>query len=159
MPWPALIERCLALAETARHGGDVPVGALVVDNASLASCPRVLAEAWNRREDPCHPDPTAHAEILALRQAAAAAGTWRLSDCTLVVSLEPCVMCAGAIISARIPRLVFGAWDVKAGACGSTRDVVRDTRLNHRVEVIGGVLEDAASAQLRAFFAERRRAE
>lgn len=151
--------RALSLAETASATGDVPVGALVVANSDLhlpAEQMRPLGEGVNRREDPTHPDPTAHAEVVAIRQAALAVGQWRLSDCTLIVTLEPCVMCAGTILSARIPRVVFGAWDPKAGACGSTRDVVRDARLNHTVEVIGGIREHDAARQLREFFAHHR---
>ena len=101
-------------------------------------------------------DPTAHAEILAIREAAEALGTWRLEDTTLVVTLEPCAMCAGAILNARIPRLVFGAWDEKAGAAGSINDLLRDRRLPHRVEVIAGVEEKACASRLREFFEERR---
>ena len=101
-------------------------------------------------------DPTAHAEVLALRDAAQRTGSWRLDGCTLVVTLEPCAMCAGAIVLARLPRLVLGAWDPKAGACGSVHDLVRDPRLNHRVEVVGGVLESECAADLRAFFESHR---
>lgn len=154
--WSPLIERCLALATRAEAAGDVPVGALIVDDDAPGPAPRIIAEAWNQREDPTRPDPTAHAEILALRQAALTCGDWHLTHHTLVVSLEPCLMCAGAILAARIPRLVFAAWDDKAGACGSLRDVVRDPRNNHAVEVIGGVESQAASSQLRAFFAAKR---
>jgi tRNA(adenine34) deaminase len=129
--------------------GDVPVGAVVVDPAGA-----VVAEAANERERAG--DPTAHAEILALRRAAAAAGTWRLDGCTLVVTLEPCTMCAGALVLARVSRLVYGATDPKAGAVGSLWDVVRDRRLNVRPEVVGGVLAAESGALLRAFFAARR---
>ncbi|MFZ0161827.1 MAG: nucleoside deaminase, partial [Kineosporiaceae bacterium] len=97
-------------------------------------------------------DPTAHAEVVALRAAAAVLGSWRLTGCTLVVTLEPCTMCAGALVLARVSRLVFGAWDAKAGAAGSVRDVVRDARLNHRIEVLAGVREEQASTLLRTFF-------
>ena len=128
---------------------DVPVGAVV-----LAPDGAVVGRGRNLREGAG--DPTAHAEILALRSAAAALGTWRLEGCTLVVTLEPCTMCAGALVLARVSRLVMGAWDPKAGACGSTSDVVRDRRLNHRVEVVPGVLEDECSALLRDFFASHR---
>ncbi|MEV7693675.1 tRNA adenosine(34) deaminase TadA [Microbacterium sp. NPDC089189] len=141
--------RALVLAETAAAHGDVPVGAVVLDAAG-----RVLADGANERE--LTGDPTAHAEIVALRRAAAVAASWHLEDCTLVVTLEPCVMCAGAILQARIGRVVFGAWDDKAGAAGSMYDVLRDRRLPHRVEVVGGVREAAASAQLQSFFASRR---
>jgi tRNA(adenine34) deaminase len=140
----ALAEARLALAT-----GDVPVGALVVGPGG-----EVVARAHNARE--ATGDPTAHAELLALRQASEALGRWRLDDCTLVVTLEPCAMCAGAIVLARIPRLVLGAWDPKAGAAGSVHDLVRDRRLNHRVEVVGGLLEQECGAVLREFFDERR---
>ncbi|WP_432541838.1 tRNA adenosine(34) deaminase TadA [Kineococcus sp. SYSU DK002] len=129
--------------------GDVPVGALVVDAGG-----EVLGVGRNERE--AANDPTAHAEVLALRAAAARHGQWRLSGCTLVVTLEPCVMCAGATVLSRVDRLVFGAWDERFGAAGSLRDVVRDPRLNHVVEVAGGVRADECRALLDAFFAERR---
>lgn len=141
--------RALLLASRAKENGDVPVGALVVDAAG-----RIIGEGYNRRE--IDSDPCAHAEMLALKAAGNALGNWNLENCTLVVTLEPCTMCAGAAVQARISRLVFGAWDEKAGACGSVRDVVRDSRLNHQVEVIGGVLEDQVATQLRGFFAEKR---
>jgi tRNA(adenine34) deaminase len=128
---------------------DVPVGAVV-----LAPDGVVVGRGHNLREGAG--DPTAHAEILALRSAAAALGSWRLDGCTLVVTLEPCTMCAGALVLARVARLVLGAWDPKAGACGSVLDVVRDRRLNHRVEVVGGVLEAECAQLLRAFFDVRR---
>ncbi len=140
----------LALAEAALASGpDVPVGAVVLDAAGT-----VIARAANRRE--ADGDPTAHAEIVALRAAAKAVGNWRLIGCTLVVTLEPCTMCAGAVTLARVDRLVFGAADPKAGAVGSLWDVVRDPRLNHRPEVVGGVLAAECGALLRAFFAARR---
>ncbi|MCS5731151.1 tRNA adenosine(34) deaminase TadA [Herbiconiux moechotypicola] len=135
-------------AELALASGDVPVGALVVGPDGA-----VLARAHNERE--VRDDPTAHAEVLAIRAAAEALGDWHLTRATLVVTLEPCVMCAGAILAARIPRVVFGAWDEKAGAAGSLYDVLRDRRLNHRVEVIAGVDEEACSRQLTRFFRER----
>jgi len=125
--------------------GDVPVGAVVVSPTG-----EVVAEGANERE--LTGDPTAHAEVLALRRAAAALGSWRLSGCTLVVTLEPCTMCAGALVLARVDRLVYGAVDPKAGAVGSLWDVVRDRRLNVRPEVVGGVLADESGALLRAFF-------
>jgi tRNA(adenine34) deaminase len=129
--------------------GDVPVGAVVVgpDGATLSA-------ACNERE--ARGDPTAHAELLALRAASAAVGAWRLSGCTLVVTLEPCTMCAGALVLARVDRLVYGATDPKAGAVGSLWDVVRDRRLNHRPEVVGGVLATDCAEVLQAFFADRR---
>jgi tRNA(adenine34) deaminase len=128
---------------------DVPVGAVVVDADG-----EVLGVGCNARE--LTGDPTAHAEVLALRAAALALGTWRLSGCTLVVTLEPCTMCAGALVLARVSRVVFGAADPKAGAVGSLWDVVRDRRLNHRPEVVGGVLADECGAVLSAFFEARR---
>jgi tRNA(adenine34) deaminase len=128
---------------------DVPVGAIVVDSAG-----EVLGAAHNRRE--ADADPTAHAELLAVRAAADRLASWRLDGCTLVVTLEPCTMCAGAVVLSRLDRLVFGAYDGKAGAVGSLWDVVRDRRLNHRPEVIGGVLADEASALLQEFFARHR---
>jgi len=147
--WTAAMATALELAERAPAGGDVPVGAVVLDPAG-----RVLATAHNRCE--VDGDPTAHAEILAIRAAAAATGDLRLEGCTLVVTLEPCTMCAGAIVLARLARVVLGAWDPKAGACGSVRDVVRDSRLNHRAEVVGGVEEERSARLLREFFAARR---
>jgi tRNA(adenine34) deaminase len=143
------MRRVVADARLALRTGDVPVAALV-----LASDGRVLGTGRNERE--ARQDPTAHAEILALRAAAATTGDWHLTDATLVVTLEPCVMCAGAILSARVPTVVFGAWDDKAGAAGSVYDVLRDRRLNHRVEVYGGVEAHACAALLEEFFAERR---
>jgi tRNA(adenine34) deaminase len=140
----ALDEAVLALA-----GADVPVGAVVVSADGL-----VLARGHNRRE--ADQDPTAHAEIIALRAAAAETGSWRLTDLTLVVTLEPCTMCAGAITLSRVGRLVYGAPDAKAGAVGSLWDVVRDPRLNHRPEVIGGVLAAPCGELIREFFATRR---
>ncbi|HEX5331964.1 MAG TPA: tRNA adenosine(34) deaminase TadA, partial [Cellulomonas sp.] len=136
-------------ARTALASGDVPVGAVVVGPDG-----EVVGRGHNARER--DHDPTAHAEVVALRAASVRLGRWRLDDCTLVVTLEPCLMCAGATVLARVPRLVLGAWDPKAGACGSQWDVVRDRRLNHRVEVVGGVLEDDCGALLREFFEERR---
>lgn len=141
--------RALALAAEAGAAGDVPVGAVVLDASG-----RIVGEGRNLREQ-TH-DPTGHAEIVALRDAAASLSSWNLEDHTLVVTLEPCVMCAGAILQARVGRVVFGAWDDKAGAAGSMYDVLRDRRLPYRAEVIGGVQADAALAQLRAFFEARR---
>jgi tRNA(adenine34) deaminase len=141
----------LALEEAghARETGDVPVGAVLVDRTGV-----ITGRGRNERE--ATQDPTAHAELLALRAAAAAAGSWRLDGATLVVTLEPCAMCAGAIVLSRVSRVVLGTWDPKAGATGSTRDIVRDSRLNHRVEVIGGVRAGEAAALLTSFFADRR---
>ena len=129
--------------------GDVPVGAVVLDSAGAA-----IGSGRNVRERAG--DPTGHAEVVALREAARSRGEWRLDDCTLVVTLEPCTMCAGALVLARVGRLVFGAYDDKAGAVGSLWDVVRDRRLNHRPEVVGGVLAMEATALLDDFFAGRR---
>lgn len=143
------MEVALAHAEDAATWGDVPIGAVVLSPEG-----EVLAVAGNRRE--ADGDPTGHAEILALRAAGLIQEDWRLNECTLVVTLEPCTMCAGAIVLARIRRLVLGAWDEKAGACGSTRDVVRDARLNHQVSVTGGVLADRSRQLLSDFFASRR---
>ena len=141
----------LALAEAvgAANGGDVPVGAVVVDAAG-----RVIGVGSNRREQ--DGDPTAHAEMLALRQAAAAVGSWRLDGCTLVVTLEPCTMCAGALVLARVATVIYGAPDPKAGAVGSLWDVVRDRRLNHRPEVVAGVLAEECGQILRDWFTSRR---
>lgn len=137
----------LALAEAAiaRGTSDVPVGAVVVDDAG-----QVLGVGRNRRE--ADADPTAHAEIVAIREAARRLGTWRLDGLTLVVTLEPCTMCAGAILQSRLSRVVFGAWDEKAGAAGSAYDLLRDRRLPHRVEVVAGVREADAAALLTGFF-------
>jgi tRNA(adenine34) deaminase len=140
----------LDLARLAPAHGDVPVGAVV-----LTSDGTVVGTGHNDREGAG--DPTAHAEVLALRAAATALGSWRLTGCTLVVTLEPCTMCAGALVLARLDRVVYGVADPKAGAAGSLWDVVRDRRLNHRPEVVAGVLADECSAVLRAFFEDRRR--
>jgi len=145
----ALMVRALALATQARDAGDVPVGALVTDAAGS-----VIGEGRNMRE--VSHDPTAHAEVVAMRQAAASLGSWNLEGCTLVVTLEPCLMCAGALLQAHVSRLVFGGWDEKAGAAGSLYDVVRDRRLPSRAEVVAGVRADEASALLRGFFESRR---
>lgn len=143
------MSEAIAEARLALETGDVPVAALLFDSAG-----RRLAVGRNEREKT--QDPTAHAEIVAIRAAAEAVGDWHLTDTTMVVTLEPCVMCAGAILSARIPRLIFGAWDEKAGAVGSVHDLLRDRRLNHRVEVTAGVEADACSALLLDFFEARR---
>ncbi|MGQ0631795.1 MAG: tRNA adenosine(34) deaminase TadA [Sporichthyaceae bacterium] len=140
----------LTEAAAATDSGDVPVGAVVLDSGGA-----VIGRGRNRRE--ADTDPSAHAEVLALREAALARGEWRLAGCTLVVTLEPCTMCAGAIGLARISRLVFGAHDDKAGAVGSLWDVLRDRRLNHRPEVISGVLAPECGALLRTFFDSHRR--
>lgn len=143
------MRRALDLAAGAAADGDVPVGALVLDESGI-----VIGSGQNTRER--DGDPTGHAEIVALRQAAVARGQWRLEGCTLVVTLEPCTMCAGALVQARIARLVFGAFDDKAGAVGSLWDVVRDRRLNHRPEVVSGVRAQDSTALLQAFFATHR---
>jgi len=143
------MQRALALAARAATEGEVPVGAVVVSDND------VIGEGWNR-PIAAH-DPTAHAEMVALRAAAAEIGNYRLTGTTLYVTLEPCVMCAGAIHHARVGRVVFGAYDPKAGAAGSVFDVVETDRLNHRVEVMGGVMAEECGALLRTFF-ERRRA-
>jgi tRNA(adenine34) deaminase len=136
-------------ARAATATSDVPVGAVVLDAAGA-----LLGRGRNRRE--ADADPTAHAEVLALREAAAGRGGWRLAGCTLVVTLEPCTMCAGAVVLSRVDRLVFGAFDDQAGAVGSLWDVVRDRRLNHRPEVVPGVLPAESTALLREFFAGHR---
>ncbi len=142
------MHEALAAAAESAAAGEVPVGAVVVRDG------RVIARAANRtiRDQ----DASAHAEMLALRDASRALGRWRLDDCTLVVTLEPCAMCAGAIVLARVGRVVFGAWDEKAGMAGSVGDLLRHPRLNHRPEVIGGVLADECGAVLSSFFRERR---
>jgi tRNA(adenine34) deaminase len=139
-------------ARAAEAGGDVPVGAVVVDADHV-----VIGSGHNQRESAN--DPTAHAEILAIRAAASARRSWRLEDCTLVVTLEPCTMCAGAAVLARLRRVVYGAPDSKAGAAGSLWDVVRDRRLNHRPEVVSGVLAEECQTLLRVWFGERREVE
>lgn len=139
----------LELAQEAAGSEDVPVGAVVISPEG-----DVLGHGRNAREE--RGDPTAHAEIVALREAAAALGSWRLDECTLVVTLEPCVMCAGAAMAARVRRLVFGAWDPKAGACGSVWDLTRDPLATHNVEVVGGVRAEEAAALLVDFFTARR---
>ncbi len=144
------MRRALGLAERALATGDVPVGAVVVDAAG-----DLVGQGWNARE--ATGDPTGHAETIALRSAAAATGSWRLEGCTLVVTLEPCPMCAGALLQTRVPRLVLGTWDPKLGACGSVWDLVRDRRATHRVEVVGGVLERECADLLLGFFAGHRR--
>jgi tRNA(adenine34) deaminase len=145
-PW---MREALAEAEQATRTGDVPIGAVVVDADG-----RVVGRGRNVRE--ADADPAGHAEIVALRTAARAAGTWRLSGCTLVVTLEPCAMCAGAAVLARVDRIVFGAFDPKAGAVGSLWDIPRDPRLNHRPEVVAGILAGEARELLDYFFASHR---
>jgi tRNA(adenine34) deaminase len=137
-------------ARAALEFDEVPIGAVIVHHG------RVIAAAHNQRET-LH-DPTAHAEMIAITQAAGALGDWRLEECTVYVTLEPCPMCAGAIVQARVPKLVFGAADPKAGACGSLFSIVTDQRLNHQVEVVSGILELACSTILKDFFLKKRNA-
>jgi tRNA(adenine34) deaminase len=139
----------LDVARLALASDDVPVGAVVLDSTGV-----IIGRGFNQRE--VLGDPTAHAELLAIRAASSALGSWRLDGCTLVVTLEPCAMCAGALVQARVSRLVFGAYDPKAGAVGSLWDLVRDRRLNHRPEVIAGVLAAESSTLLRTFFESHR---
>ena len=148
-PWQGPMRLALAEARAALAGDDVPVGAVVLDETGA-----VIGAGRNTRES--HGDPTGHAEVVALRAAAAARGEWRLTGCTLVVTLEPCTMCAGALVLARVERVVFGAYDDKLGAVGSLWDVVRDRRLNHRPEVVAGVLAAESTDLLDSFFAAHR---
>jgi tRNA(adenine34) deaminase len=145
----AWMRRALAAAERAAGLGEVPVGAVIVRDGEL------IAEAHNRRE--IDADPLAHAELLAIREAARRIGGWRLTGCTTYVTLEPCAMCAGALVNARVERLVYGAADPKAGYCGTLGDLTRDPRLNHRLEVVGGVLAAESGELLRRFFDRLRR--
>jgi tRNA(adenine34) deaminase len=148
-PDHAAVGAALVEARIALGAGEVPIGAVVIDASGA-----VIASAHNERE--ANHDPTAHAEVLALRRAGAVLGSWHLDGCTLAVTLEPCTMCAGAIVLSRVTRLVFGAWDPKAGAAGSLWDVARDRRLNHRPEVASGVRADECGALLADFFATKR---
>ena len=149
----ALVRRAIEVASGAVHAGDVPIGAVLVDADGVE-----LAAACNARE--ATGDPTAHAELLVLRagasrlRATGGGDGWRLTGCTLAVTVEPCTMCAGALVAARVDRLVFGAWEPKTGAVGSLWDVVRDRRLHHRPQVLGGVLESECAALLSGFFAD-----
>ncbi|OKL53961.1 tRNA-specific adenosine deaminase [Bowdeniella nasicola] len=143
------MDDALVLARDAGLAGDIPIGAVVLDPGG-----QIIGRGKNERE--ASGDPTAHAEVLALREAAAQRGEWRLAGCSLVVTVEPCTMCAGAAVLARVDQVVFGAWEPKTGACGSLRDVVRDTRSNHRCEVIAGLREAEAAALMAGFFGERR---
>lgn len=138
----------IAEAEAAAALGEVPVGAVIV------RADEIVGRGHNRRE--ADQDPLAHAELLAIREAARAVGSWRLEGCTMYVTLEPCAMCAGALVNSRVERLVFGAWDPKAGYCGSLGDLTRDPRLNHRLEVAGGVLAEECGRLLSGFFRELR---
>ncbi len=144
-----LMKSAMACARSAIASGDIPIGAVVVDSTG-----RVIAKAHNSRED--LNDPTAHAEVLALRAAALELGSWRLTGCTLVVTMEPCPMCAGAVVMSRVDRLVFGAWNLEYGAAGSNWDLVRDRRLNHRPEVVGGVMAEECGTLVRGFLATHR---
>ena len=143
------MQAALSLARVAADKGDVPVGAIVVNESG-----EILGTGQNLREQ--SNDPTAHAEVIAIRQAAEKIGSWRLDDLTIIVTLEPCAMCAGAILQSRIKRLVFGAWDEKAGAVGSVMDVIRDPRSLTKVEVITGIMEEECSEVLRDFFNTKR---
>lgn len=145
----AAMDRALALAEIAASCGDVPCGAVVVDDSG-----RIIGEGFNERTR--NADPLAHAEVIALRQAAANLGKWNLEECTLVVNLEPCPMCAGAAVMSHVGRIVFGAWDNKMGACGSVWDIPRDPHVGFFPEVVGGVREEESAELLRKFFAKRR---
>ena len=140
----------LALTEASRATsvGEVPIAAILVQNSAVLASAHNLRESWQ--------DPTAHAEMLVIRQGAEQLTSWRLTDTTLYVTLEPCPMCAGAIVQSRIARLVFGAWDPKAGACGSLFDIPADRRLNHRVEVVGGIFEQESQSLLQNFFRLKR---
>lgn len=147
--WDEPMGLALELAREANERGEVPVGAIVLDPDG-----EVIGRGFNTREGDA--DPTGHAEVNAIREAALIVGEWRLEECTLVVTLEPCTMCAGAIVQSRLSRLVFGAFDEKAGAVGSLWDVVRDRRLNHRPEVISGIRAEESTAMLQEFFASHR---
>jgi len=150
MKYEEAMAKAIELARAAASAsGDVPVGAIILNKEN-----EVIATGANQRE--ISHNPVAHAEIIAIQKAASAIGNWRLDDCTLVVTLEPCAMCAGAIAQARIPKLIFGAWDEKAGAVGSVVDLIRDPRALTKVEVISGVLAERSSALLKEFFAQSR---
>ncbi len=149
MNYQSLMQQVISLAQEVKSSGDVPVGALIVNEAG-----EIVSLGKNEREK--DNDPTAHAEILAIRRAGEKLGSWRLDDLTLIVTLEPCVMCAGAILQSRLKRLVFGAFDQKAGAVGSSLDVIRDVRAHTKVEVVSGVLEKECAKLLTDFFATKR---
>ncbi len=149
MNYQSLMQQATAIAHEVKSSGDVPVGALIVNEAG-----EIVSFGKNEREK--DNDPTAHAEIVVIRKASEKLGSWRLDDLTLVVTLEPCVMCAGAILQSRLKRLVFGAFDQKAGAVGSSLDVIRDVRALSKVEVVGGVLEKECAKLLTDFFATKR---
>ena len=147
--YEALMRQAIDQAKLALASDDVPIGAVVVDVTG-----QVIGRGYNRRE--ADADPTAHAEVIAIRQAAEHLGSWRLEGCTLVVTLEPCLMCAGAILLARLPTVVMGAWEEKTGAAGSVYDVLRDRKVNHWVEVYPGVLESECAELLTTFFRKHR---
>jgi len=147
--YQSLMQQAISLAQEVKSSGDVPVGALIVSEVG-----EILSSGKNEREK--DNDPTAHAEIVAIRKTSEKIGSWRLDDLTLIVTLEPCVMCAGAILQSRIKRLVFGAFDQKAGAVGSSLDVIRDVRALTKVEVVSGILEDECAKLLTDFFATKR---
>ena len=149
MNYQSLMQQAISLASEVKSSGDVPVGALIVNEVG-----EILSFGKNEREK--DNDPTAHAEIVAIRKASEKIGSWRLDDLTLIVSLEPCVMCAGAILQSRIKRLVFGAFDQKAGAVGSVWDLLRDPRAMHKPEVISGISEDECGQLLKDFFIDKR---
>ena len=149
MNYQSLMQQAISLAQEVKSSGDVPVGALIVNEAG-----EILSSGINEREK--DNDPTAHAEIVAIRKASEKLGNWRLDDLTLIVTLEPCVMCAGAILQSRLKRLIFGAFDQKAGAVGSSLDVIRDVRSLSKVEVVSGVLEDECGQLLKDFFINKR---
>ena len=149
MNYQSLMQQAIAIAQEVKSSGDVPVGALIVNELG-----EIVSLGKNEREK--DNDPTAHAEILAIKRAGEKLGSWRLDDLTLIVTLEPCVMCAGAILQSRLKRLVFGAFDQKAGAVGSSLDVIRDVRALSKVEVVSGVLEDECAKLLTDFFATKR---
>lgn len=149
------MRRALKLAEKAAAAGEVPVGALLVQGPLDVARPKVIAQAHNLTET--RPDPTAHAERLVLEKAAKKLGRWRLNDCTLIVTLEPCAMCAGASVWGRVGRIVYGAADPKAGACGSVLQVADHAQLNHRISITGGVLADECAALLKSFFKTKRK--
>jgi tRNA(adenine34) deaminase len=156
----AWMREALELARAAAAAGEVPVGAIVVHHpgrsagSGAGSVGRIIGRGFNRRE--AHDDPSAHAEIVAMREAGRSLGTWRLENCTLYVTLEPCPMCAGAMVQGRVDRLVYGCTDPKAGAVDTLYQLCTDPRMNHRLEVVGGVLAEESAALLRAFFAARR---
>ena len=149
MNYQLLMQQAISLAHEVKSSGDVPVGALIVNEAG-----EILSSGKNEREK--NNDPTAHAEIVAIRKASEKLGSWRLDDLTLIVTLEPCVMCAGVILQSRLKRLVFGAWDEKAGSVGSVMDVIRDPRALTKVEVVSGVLQHESSELLNKFFKIKR---